>query len=61
MAGLIDVGSVQLCFAPGGIIWLTGGLGGPGFDDPNPPSESTMITEAGSTMITEASSTMITE
>ncbi len=44
-----------------GLVWLLGGLGEPGLDNPNPLPETTMITENGNNMITEASLTMVTE
>ena len=56
MPGLID-SDTGLAFGTG-LIWLDGGLGGPGFD--NPPSD-TMETEGGVEMITEGGDFMITE
>ena len=44
-----------------GLVWLLGGLGEPGLDNPAILPETVMITEAGDTMITEASDTMWTE
>ena len=59
MPGLID-DDTGLMYGFG-LVWLRGGLGEPGLDNPNPLPETTMITEDSDTMITEASLTMVTE
>lgn len=56
MPGLID-SSTGLSFGEG-LVWLDGGLGGPGFVDP--PS-GIMITETGIDMVTETNEFMVTE
>lgn len=59
MSGLVD-SKTGLAYGLGGIVWLLGGIGGPGIIDP-PSTEATMLTETGNTMIDESSNTMITE
>lgn len=56
MPGLID-SNTGLMFGEG-LVWLDGGLGGPGFDAP--PSTA-MITETGIDMATETGDIMVTE
>jgi hypothetical protein len=56
MPGLID-SDTGLVFGDG-LIWLEGGLGGPGL---TPPPSDTMETEAGVEMLTETGEFMITE
>ena len=56
MPGLID-SDTGLTFGTG-LIWLEGGLGGPGL---TPPPSDTMETEAGVEMLTETGEFMITE
>lgn len=56
MPGLID--STQGLEYGTGLVWLDGGLGGPG--ETNPPSNN-MITETGLEMVTETDEFMVTE
>ncbi len=59
MPGLID-DDTGLMYGIG-LVWLRGGLGEPGLDNPVVLPETIMITEAGDTMITEAGDTMVAE
>ena len=56
MPGLIDSDTGLMLGE--GLNWLDGGLGGPGFDQPD---SDTMATEAGLDMITEGGEFMVTE
>lgn len=56
MPGLID-SDTGLAFG-GSLIWLDGGLGGPGLDDPD---SDVMETEGGVDMVTEGGEFMVTE
>ena len=56
MPGLID-SDTGLMFGIG-LNWLDGGIGGPGFDQPD---SDVMATEAGIDMVTEGGEFMVTE
>lgn len=56
MPGLID-GDTGLSFGAA-LNWLEGGIGGPGFDQPD---SDVMATETGIDMLTEAGAFMVTE